>query len=114
MTQGRREVEKVKTYRVRLEESGFKINSAILFKINSAQAIEHFAGRYQPTQLDIRGGFSLTVQASFFLVCVGDSMGTDYCPCVIPRPASFVICKCKMIISVGIFFIFQNFDFSGC
>ena len=30
-------------------------------------------------------GFSLSVQASFFLVCVDDCAGTGYCPHVMPR-----------------------------
>ena len=35
-------------------------------------------------QLYIWAGFSSPMQA--FLVCVGHSMGTDYCPLVMPRP----------------------------
>ena len=38
-------------------------------------------------QLYIRVGFSLPTQASFFLVCTGDSMGAGYCLRVMPRPA---------------------------
>ena len=45
-------------------------------------------------------GFSSPVQASFFLVCMGDSMGTGYHPCVMPRSALHyhrctVTCGCK-------------------
>ena len=42
--------------------------------------------RHQPMQLYIKAGFSQPVQASFFLVCVGDSMSTGYRPHVMPRP----------------------------
>ena len=73
-------------------------------------------------QLYIRAGFSSPVQASFFLVCMGDSMGMGYCPHVMPRPDplhtiskeqysiwSWLIHLCKMMISPGIFFSFSNF-----
>ena len=42
--------------------------------------------RYQPTQLYVRVGFSLPAQASFFLICAGDSAGSGYRPYVMPRP----------------------------
>ena len=37
-------------------------------------------------QLYIRAGFSLPAQASFFLVCAGDSVGVGYSLCIMPRP----------------------------
>ena len=42
--------------------------------------------QYQPKQLQIRAGFSLPVQALFFLFYASDSIGVGYLPCVMPRP----------------------------
>ena len=38
----------------------------------------------------MRVAFSWPAQASFLLICTGDSAGTGYCPHVMPRPASLV------------------------
>ena len=40
--------------------------------------------QYQPMQLYIRAGFSWPAQASFFLVCAGDSVGAGYHPRIRP------------------------------
>ena len=37
-------------------------------------------------QLYLRAGFSLPAQASFFLICTGDSTDADYHLHIIPRP----------------------------
>ena len=50
-------------------------------------------GWYQLTQLYLRAGFSLPTQASFFLICMGDSVGMDYCPCVMPKPEKWLCNK---------------------
>ena len=42
-------------------------------------------GWYQPTQLYLRAGLLLHAQVSFFLICVGDSMGVDYRLWFMPR-----------------------------
>ena len=42
--------------------------------------------RYQPMQIYLRAGFSSPAQASFFLICMGDSAGVGYCPLIMPRP----------------------------
>ena len=47
--------------------------------------------QYQPTQIYIRASFSSPAQASFFLVCVGDSVGAGYCPRVMPRPDVYIM-----------------------
>ena len=36
--------------------------------------------------LPLLKGFSLTAQASFFLICVGDSAARNYCPLIMLRP----------------------------
>ena len=45
--------------------------------------------QYQPTQLYHRAGFSSPAQASFFLICTGDSADAGYHPHVMPRSAVF-------------------------
>ena len=58
-------------------------------------------GRYQPMQHYIMVGFSSPAQAFFFLVCVGDSVGVGYCPCIMPRPEVVVkesITKCSLVV----------------
>ena len=37
-------------------------------------------------QVFIRAGFSSPVQASFFLLCAGDSVSAGYHLCIMPRP----------------------------
>ena len=61
------------------------MNSVISIKINSGRVTENFARQYQLNQFYIRTGFSLPVQAPFFLIYASDSTGTNYCPCVMPR-----------------------------
>ena len=39
-------------------------------------------------QLYLMTAFTSLVQASFFLICMGDSVGTGYCLHVMPRPGS--------------------------
>ena len=54
-------------------------------------------GPYQLTQFYLRAGFSLPIQASFFLICMGDCTSAGYDPSVMPRPtvqmAEFMIIK---------------------
>ena len=40
--------------------------------------------RYQPMQIYLRVGLSSPAQASFILICMGDSAGVGYCPLVRP------------------------------
>ena len=47
-------------------------------------------GRYQSTQLYLSTGFSLPAQASFLLICMGDSTGSGFRPRIMPRPASVI------------------------
>ena len=61
------------------------MNSVISIKINSGRVTENFARQYQLNQFYIRTGFSLPVQAPFFLIYASDSAGTNYCPCIMPR-----------------------------
>ena len=56
--------------------------------MNSARAIQNFAGQYQPMQLCLGAGFSSPAQACFFFICAGDSASVGYCPCTLPRPGT--------------------------
>ena len=51
-----------------------------------AELFRIFQGQYKPTQLYLRGGLLSSAQASFFLICVGDSMGVSYRSLILPRP----------------------------
>ena len=42
-------------------------------------------------QLYFREGFSLPTQASFFLICTGDSTGAGYHPRFMPKPVVVVV-----------------------
>ena len=42
--------------------------------------------RYHPMQFCLRAGVSSLAQASFFLICMGDSAYAGYLLCVMPRP----------------------------
>ena len=44
-----------------------------------------WSGWYQPMQLYLKAGFSLPTQASLFLICAGDSVGSGYRPGIMPR-----------------------------
>ena len=50
------------------------------------ELVRIWRGRYQPMQLYLWAGFSLPAQASFFLICMGDSAGAGYRLRVMPRP----------------------------
>ena len=52
-------------------------------------------GRYLPTKLYLRAGLSSPVQATFFLICAGDSAGAGYIPRIMPRPATWQLLKRK-------------------
>ena len=47
-------------------------------------------GQYQPTELYLSACFSSLAQASFFLIFAGDSVGTGYHPCIMPRPGLYM------------------------
>ena len=63
-----------------------KINSVKLIEIILDRLFRILHGWYQPMQLYLRAGFSLPAQASFFLICTGDSTDADYRLHIIPRP----------------------------
>ena len=64
--------------------------------------------QYHSMWFYLRAGFSLPTQASFFLICVGNSAGTGYYLCPMPRPG--LTYKLEALgISVELLNFFQSF-----
>ena len=55
--------------------------------MNSEQGIWHLVWAITARAALPKGGFSSPAQASFFLICVGNSTNAGYCPHIMPRPA---------------------------